>query len=405
MYVKWLIFAFGLTLLLGTSASLVVEKCLSDEARLSDFLCTLHLCSDAALYRRGYRQLWDGTPEQVRASVETLRRAVFENPASAYRWLDLADALLQNGRVKQASYCYRRAVELGPTSPPILFRAASFHLTAKEEAHGLSLMSRILEQIRSYDQPIFSFYGALGLPTEQVLQQGIPRRAGPARSYLLFTLRHNNGRGAGVIWQWLSARGFADEQTLGTHIDFLLEAKEYGKAAEVFASYAHESSGYVKGNEVFNGGFEREPLGVALGWRIRNSSNVNVERDAEISQTGRWSLRVRFNGRENVSFSDVTQQLALDPGRFRFSADLRTKEITTDQGVGFRIFCAEAPARLDTRTQTVAGSTEWRTLRASFTVSQKCRLVTLAAVREKSWKFDNKIAGTAWIDNVLITRY
>ncbi len=77
---------------------------------------------------------------------------------------------------------------------------------------------------------------------------------------------------------------------------------------------------------------------------------------------------------------------------------MRAHEITTDEGVGFRVFDPESPARLDTRTATLTGSHDWTSLSVDFAVPPGTHLVEIRAVRRPSQRFDNKLGGTAWID-------
>jgi hypothetical protein len=74
--------------------------------------------------------------------------------------------------------------------------------------------------------------------------------------------------------------------------------------------------------------------------------------------------------------------------------------LTTDQGLGFQIVDAEAPARLDLKTEPLLGTREWSRIEAPLVIPPPTRLVEIRLVRQPSLKFDSKIRGAAWIDDV-----
>ncbi len=123
-----------------------------------------------------------------------------------------------------------------------------------------------------------------------------------------------------------------------------------------------------------------------------------------MAYSGSHSLRVDFMGTDNLDYSHIAQIACVDPGRQTFSIHARTSGITTDQGIAFRVADAEVPARLDLRTEQLSGSSDWRQMELTFVVPVETRLLSVQVVRPPSRKFDNKIAGTVWIDDATITR-
>ena len=74
----------------------------------------------------------------------------------------------------------------------------------------------------------------------------------------------------------------------------------------------------------------------------------------------------------------------------------RAKDITTDEGAALRV--------LNVQTEKVIGTTDWRPLGATFTVSAPAKVVEIQVVRHSSLRFDSKIAGSMWIDDVSLRR-
>src|SRR5262249_48856000 len=154
-----------------------------------------------------------------------------------------------------------------------------------------------------------------------------------------------------------------------------------------------------------NGDFESQPSGVLFDWRMENlSEDVIVMLDPDVAHTGTRSLRIEFGGNKNVDYAQTSETTFVKAGMYRFAAFVRTEGVTTDQGIAFRIFDPESPAQVDTKTEQLTGTTNWKEVEKIVAVPQRTRLLTIQVIRPASWKFDSHIAGTAWIDTVSLSK-
>ncbi len=365
--------------------------------------CRFHLCPETVQLQEARRQMMRGTPDGLAASVRLYEQALSRNPASAYRWCDLAEALLAAGDIKQARHCFSQASRFGPNIPPTLLRVASFHFRQHETRQALRTMARILALVPDYDGLLFNYYDRMGVSVAEILDYGVPPDRRAAQSYFRHLLKTASPADAQQAWQWMGLHGFRDDTIAGGYVDFSLKHRQYEAAAETWAQYAGSRlPGYRRANFVFNGGFEFEPVPCPLDWRFSEVSGASASRDTQVVHSGKSSLRVEFLGEENLSYRQVSQLTCVRPGRMRFSAFVRTAGITTDQGIGFRIFDSESPARLDLRTKRCLGTTDWQRLQLEFVVPPPTRLLAIQVARSSSLKFDSKIAGVAWIDDVVL---
>jgi hypothetical protein len=55
-------------------------------------------------------------------------------------------------------------------------------------------------------------------------------------------------------------------------------------------------------------------------------------------------------------------------------------------------------------TEPMTGTTDWVRVSAAFDVPSDAGLLQLSALRKRSFRYDNRIRGTAWIDQVRISR-
>jgi hypothetical protein len=150
---------------------------------------------------------------------------------------------------------------------------------------------------------------------------------------------------------------------------------------------------------LYNGGFEAEPTGVALDWRIQPSTQYDVERDPGMPHRGKYSLRVSFHGDDNIALTNVIQTVLLKPGTYRLSFWIKTDGLTTNEGPRVEVLATSTQDRL-LRTDPFLGTIAWSEVSQHFTVDRKTQSGVVRLVRNPSVKFDNKIAGTLWIDDL-----
>ncbi len=400
MLAKRLSIALAGLMLVYASAAIVFDTWFRGDRELEALLCKALLCANDLVVAEGFEKLWDPDPEQARQSVALFQQALVRDPASPTRWSDLGDAFLRVGEPQQARYCFQRALELGPYSPPILLRAAHFHINLGERRLALPPLAKILSQVRAYDEVIFSLFRRFEVPVTEILVSGLPPERDAAQAYFRELLRHGPLPDAMATWSWLRSHSLANDVLFSQYIDFLLAAREYDAARQTLISYAGRHPRPTPHQYVWNPGFELDPTGSVLDWTIRPVQHADVSRDRTVARRGSWSLRITFDGQENSAYSHVSQEVIVTPGNARFQAFLRSDRLTTDQGLGFRIRDAEDSSRLDVRTEQVVGTSDWQALEATFLIPAKTRLLQIQLERRPSNKLDNKISGSAWIDDV-----
>jgi hypothetical protein len=55
-------------------------------------------------------------------------------------------------------------------------------------------------------------------------------------------------------------------------------------------------------------------------------------------------------------------------------------------------------------TDHIVGTTDWTRIEQVVRIPESTQLLTVRVIRQKSLKFDSHIAGTAWVDDVSLTR-
>lgn len=366
-----------------------------------DGICRTLVCSADEASGAGR----DTVAEDRRGALALFQEAVRRDPGSARRWCDLGDALLMNGDLARGRYCFARAYELGGGSAAVVARVAQFHFAVGDTRRGLDCGARLLKLTRAYDEAIFQAYDWAGLPATDVLERGLPLDKSIGQRWFRHELKGGAGDDAGAAWAWLARNHFTDDRTATEYLDALVEAREYRSAAGIWTQYlGNRARDYPEPNALFNGGFEMEPTGAIFDWRIETEPGVDATLDSNQAHSGKSSLKLHFSGGENVRYHHVTQTAYANAGRYRFLAFIKTAGITTDEGIRFHIFAEDPAAKLDVMTEPIGGTTPWTRIEKTFPVPGDVNLVKVEITRLPSLKFENQIAGDAWIDDASLSR-
>jgi hypothetical protein len=327
--------------------------------------------------------------DDLEKAVGVFRTVLQRNPHDPYRWADLGEALLEAGRKEEARYCYERVEALAPRVPPFLLRVANFHFAVGEPRRALPVTARILGMIPDYDAVIFSQYTRLA-ENADVLRFGLPEDSRAARSWLRFVMEAGRLEDAQRSWDWVAGRALADDAVAGEYARFLIQR---GQPEAASLAWARQAGARDSANFLYNGDFEHEPAASPFDWSLARAAGVEVARDDKEA-----SLRISFAGTENLEITAASQLVFVRPGPYRFRARIRTDGVTTDQGIRFRIADAETPTRMNLTFGQFTGTNPWSDVQQDLVVPPQTRLLQVQVIREPSMRFDNRIAGTAWID-------
>ena len=148
----------------------------------------------------------------------------------------------------------------------------------------------------------------------------------------------------------------------------------------------------------FNGGFEHDLLNGAFDWREDPVPGTAFSADRDVVHAGSRALRITFDGSANPDFRNLWEFVPVEPRTgYHFSAYLHVEGISTDSGIRFAVF---DNAALQVLTPEFVGSHPWSLVEADVVTGPQSHLLMIALRRLPSWKFDNKLRGTVWVDDV-----
>jgi len=212
--------------------------------------------------------------------------------------------------------------------------------------------------------------------------------------FLKWLMRWGRVDDAEIAWRKINAAGIKDEDISLKYIHFLVSRKRVSMAAEIWRS----STG-IEG--LTNSGFEDEITGRGFDWRYtaNNKGRWTIRRTMSEVFSGTHSLKIMFEGKENISFGHLYQIVPVDPLiTYRLTYNWRSKNITTNQGPFVDIYGYDCKGYYF-KSSMMLGTHDWQEQGVEFTVPEDCHAVVVRLHRRPSHRFDNKIAGVLWLDD------
>lgn len=352
-----------------------------------------------------YRQL-DFQHSDLPLALNYYRRATSLNPGSPFYWMDFAGAYESAGDAVDAEQAFRKARELYPISADAAWRFGNFLLRQGRVPEAFQQMHHAVAVDPRLTVSAISVCWSSTRDIDQILKQVLPD--GPDENWgaIRFFVQAREPLAAMAVWKRIGARHdsfpasdafpLLDMLVATGHVD---DARIVWNQALQAAALPRESD--AAGSLVWNGGFENEPLDGGFDWRFQPIEGAEISWDEENLHSGGRSLRVDFDGKSNVDFANVWQYVPVSPSTtYRFSAFLRTEDLTTESGIHFEIRDASRPGTPVHSTPDLAGSQNWAEQNLEIVTGPDTRLLQIVFRRTRSDKLGNKIRGTAWIDDV-----
>src|SRR5260370_21815749 len=119
--------------------------------------------------------------------------------------------------------------------------------------------------------------------------------------------------------------------------------------------------------------------------------------------SGNRSLRLAFDGKSNVNFSGFCHFVAVRPStRYRFSAWVKTKAITTNQGIRFQLHSLGTQDVSVVPSPDVHGTQTWTPIDLPWPSGKDVQELQVCIVRYPSEEADSRIHGIACVDDVTL---
>jgi tetratricopeptide (TPR) repeat protein len=347
-------------------------------------------------------------PDAQRA-IFAYQTALSFDPHSADAWLDLATAQESEGNIAAARDAFFQAKRAYPMSPDVSWRYGNFLLRRGELDPAFGEIRHAVEVDPKRAAAAFALCIRVSPDLNAVLDRAIPPSQDAYLTVINGLSESQRTDQALVVWSRLAALHpkFPLPEAYPL-IEALLrklqvpEAQRVWNDALAFAGISRPAD--PPGSLVWDGGFETNAMNGGFGWRYAAiMQSVQIALDSREKHSGKQSLRLTFSGLRNVDFNDVCQFIAVQPSTsYRFSAWVHTQSLSTDQGIRFGLFSVGESGSSTAWTEDVRETQPWMQIALPWVSGRDVRELKLCISRNPSAKFDSKIHGFAWIDDVLL---
>lgn len=348
-------------------------------------------------------------PDSQKA-IRAYQKSLSLDPHSADTWSDLALAYESENNFSAAADAFLAAQRAYPLSPEVSWRYGNFLLRRGNMDAAYAEIKRAVQMDPKRGAAAFALCMRVESDINVVLARALPDSANAYLSVIAALADQQDTDQAMVVWDKLvllrPRLTLSDSSAL---IEAMIHKRQTDAAQRVWnetlvlANLSRPAD--PPGSLVWDGGFESDVANVGFSWRYpRLVSGVQIGIDSLERHSGNRSLRLTFNGLSNVDFHDVCQYVAIQPATpYRFAAWVQTRSLSTDQGVRFGLYPIGDTARSVTWSDDVRGTQPWTQIDLAWTSSADTRELLICAARLPSRKFDSKILGLAWIDDISLT--
>ena len=346
-------------------------------------------------------------PDAARA-IAAYRQALLFDSRSPATWLDLGEAHEAEGDLAAARQAFLEAKRNYPISAEVAWRYGNFLLRQGEFSAAFREIRHALEEEPARAPEATSRCWRADADIQSILDKALPVSRGVYLDAIAVLAREKETDAAVAVWARLvKLHPKVELKEAYTLLEQLIQRRDVADARTVW-NQALELAGPAPpadpaGSRVFDGGFETDITGGGFAWRIQ-PRGAEVAYDEQVKHSGRRSLSIRFDGKQNVAFEGVCQYVPVEPGTaYEFSAWMRAQAVTTDKGVSLRLFAPESPKNPPVFTPDLKGTEPWTRVTLPWKAAKGVHLLQVCVTRAQSQKFDNKIAGVAWLDDVSLT--
>lgn len=362
-------------------------------------------------YRRhlGLYEQWGVGKGDIHEAVRDLRLATRIDPRSAGLWMDLADAYQAAGDSAHAQEAYAKAQADYPMSAEVAWRYGSFLLYEGKYSQGYREVKRALLVEPSLGTSAVAECWQANRQIRAILAQALPAKSQFYVAAIDYFLSQQEVDPALAVWNRQVALGLPVKMPQAIPLvnelidqNRMMDAEQAWRQALQATQWPRNGSG--GDSLVFNGGFEQDIVNGGFGWREVPVRGARFGYGKHVAQSGPRSMRIEFDGKVNLDFQNLYQDVPVQPRTsYHFSAYVRTREISTASGIRLEIVDPRHPSEVQILTPNLVGTNPWTPVEADFETGADTELLEILVRRVPEWRFDNKLRGTVWIDDVTLT--
>src|SRR2546421_509796 len=347
-------------------------------------------------------------PDAARA-IRSYLSALSLNPGSSDTWLDLATSYESEGNLTAARDAFLHAKKVYPLSPEVSWRYGNFLLRQRELEPAFAEMRHAVEADPVRGAEAFSRSLRVEPNIEKILDRILPANGEVYVDVIWDQITDGQTDIALKVWDRLVAihprvplRDVFPLVGALRKTKRITDARRVWDQAVLIAGMADLQG--PPGSVLWDGGFESGVTGGGYSWLFPEGlRNVQISIDAQEKHTGNLSLRLTFDGKSIVSSTEICHYVPVQPlTSYRFSAWVKTRAVTTDQGVRFQLRSLGTEDTSEAATPDVHSSEPWTLIELPWSSGNGAQELQICLVRLLSDQLENKIKGTTWVDDVAL---
>jgi tetratricopeptide (TPR) repeat protein len=355
-----------------------------------------------------YEQFSLEDPNPDRA-LDAFHRAIALDPHYTEAWLDLATSYELDGNTEATRDAYQRAKESYPASAEVSWRYGNYLLRAGDLPRAFEELHRALQADPHRAAAAFSRVYRADQNIDDILTKVLPAQANVYVDVIAEARSANQLAVAQEVWaHLLTLHPHLETRDFYRLVDTLLAAGEDADARRIWdqgiATQNLPPLLQPRGSVIWDPSFESGISNFSFAWYFQPIvQGVRTTFDSTQKLSGTQSLRISFDGKQNPNLDVACTFGIVAPGtRYLFSGWIKTQELTTNQGISFRLrgFGKDSASPVDSRE--IHGTTPWTVIDIPWTAGPEIRRVQVCVRRDPSDNPDVRISGSAWVDDVTL---
>jgi hypothetical protein len=358
-------------------------------------------------YRLGHYEQYNLEGRDSALAQQSFRKAIALNPFDTNAWLDLATDYELEGRNAEAREAYLKAAKTYPASADVSWRYGNFLLRQGDQPEAYAQLRRAIEADPQRSGVAFSRAYRANPDIDELLEQVFPPKQSVYVNVIWEALSTKQLAVAKTVWaQLIKLHPHLEMRDVNRLVSELLQAGEFTEARNVWDQGMSTMNLppllQPLGSVVWDPSFESGVNGNNFGWDFQPMvQGVSLSLDKEQKFSGNQSLRLSFDGKHNPNLEAACTLALVQPDTtYRFSGWIKTKEITTEYGVEFRLRAIEPDKTPVVNTREIHGTNPWTMVEETWIAGPNVHRVQICVSREPSDNPNVRISGTAWVDDV-----
>jgi hypothetical protein len=344
---------------------------------------------------------WEMKNVDPKESLGFLTEAIERNPFEQRYWLNLAELFHLLGERKESEEALEKAISVFPTSYRGRWISGTLLLQQGAFEKAIPHFTYILSHYPNRSRLVYDIMRRATLDMDVLLERLVPKDPPSIHRYIAYVCEIGDLESAKKAWGKKVSCGFkSGREEMVRYIEFLVGHGELNAGFHVWKEALREQGFKIPSDEnlITNGGFEQDKLlGGGFDWKIGKVKGAEISFDSSVAFEGKRSLKIAFDGKENVNFYNVYQYVPLRPEtEYLLKTSVKSEKITTRSGVKIEI--VGIGPRFYAASESLIGDNGWKELTVAFRTPAGSQGGLVRVRREQTEKLDRFIAGTVWID-------